>query len=229
MKDCSRCKKTLDESLFPKTGQQCQACLTAYHRAYRQTETYRQIKARYRNSEKGRVTERAREERPDVLEKRRIASASPQGRVNKAKYEATPKGKETRRRAILNYRQSDHGKAISKQRDAQRKFNPAWIEKKKVYDRRYRASEKGKAVHTAMTERRRARIKGTVSGKLTAAEWLAILKSNRYRCFYCKQKIRLTMDHVIPLSKGGEHRKENIVPACASCNSRKHDRLVMLL
>ena len=34
----------------------------------------------------------------------------------------------------------------------------------------------------------------------------------------------LTLDHVIPLARGGQHRVENLVAACKPCNSRKHAR-----
>lgn len=229
MKDCSACGLMLEEDQFRPRSRRCKPCQTEWFRAYRQTEAYRQVKARYRASEKGRATERTREERPDVLEKRRIASSSPQGRINKAKYEATEKGQATRSKAIKKYSSSAHGKAAQRKRDALRKYNPAWLEKKKVYERRYRKTEGGKAVHAAVTHRRRAAIAGTTDAPLTAVEWLAILKVNRYRCYYCKEKTKLSMDHVIPLSKGGEHRKENVVPACIPCNSRKNDRLTMLL
>ncbi len=43
-------------------------------------------------------------------------------------------------------------------------------------------------------------------------------------CYYCNRKVgrdRLTMDHVVPLSRGGKSRKGNIVAACKECNSRK--------
>jgi len=43
-------------------------------------------------------------------------------------------------------------------------------------------------------------------------------------CHYCGQKVgrkNLTMDHVVPLSRGGRSRKGNIVPACKSCNNKK--------
>jgi 5-methylcytosine-specific restriction enzyme A len=43
-------------------------------------------------------------------------------------------------------------------------------------------------------------------------------------CSYCGQKIphgELTMDHVIPLSRGGRSERINIVPACKDCNNKK--------
>lgn len=43
-------------------------------------------------------------------------------------------------------------------------------------------------------------------------------------CNYCGKKIpfsELTMDHVIPLSRGGTSERFNIVPACKDCNNKK--------
>ncbi|MEW6667188.1 MAG: HNH endonuclease [Thermodesulfobacteriota bacterium] len=43
-------------------------------------------------------------------------------------------------------------------------------------------------------------------------------------CYYCRRQVgsaHLTMDHVIPLSRGGKSRKGNIVPACKECNNKK--------
>ncbi len=43
-------------------------------------------------------------------------------------------------------------------------------------------------------------------------------------CHHCGQKfdpMDLTMDHLIPLSRGGKSNKKNCVPACKSCNSKK--------
>ncbi|MGE3680702.1 MAG: HNH endonuclease [Bdellovibrionales bacterium] len=46
-------------------------------------------------------------------------------------------------------------------------------------------------------------------------------------CQYCCQKFsekKLTVDHVIPLSKGGRHEWTNVVTACSECNNRKGDK-----
>jgi len=56
---------------------------------------------------------------------------------------------------------------------------------------------------------------------LTEEEWFFILWSHRYRCLCCGSEDDITMDHIIPLSKGGTHSMENIQPLCLSCNSRK--------
>jgi len=48
-----------------------------------------------------------------------------------------------------------------------------------------------------------------------------------YSCQYCSESLTrqlLTLDHVIPLSKGGKTCWENIVSSCAKCNSLKGDR-----
>lgn len=64
----------------------------------------------------------------------------------------------------------------------------------------------------------------TGGGDFTPAQWEKMKELYGHRCVYCHRKMkRLTMDHVIPISKGGPHTWENIVPACRVCNSRKHD------
>ncbi|MGK7914502.1 MAG: HNH endonuclease [Prochloraceae cyanobacterium] len=51
-----------------------------------------------------------------------------------------------------------------------------------------------------------------------------VLRRDKHQCQYCGSKKRLTIDHVIPLSKSGKHSWENVVIACEACNSRKGDR-----
>lgn len=61
-------------------------------------------------------------------------------------------------------------------------------------------------------------------------DWFLILEVFGHRCAYClRGDVKLTMDHVIPISKGGEHTSDNIIPACTSCNSKKNNRLIFTM
>src|SRR3990167_2857136 len=42
------------------------------------------------------------------------------------------------------------------------------------------------------------------------------------RCAYCRSDGDLTVDHVIPIARGGTNWPSNLRPACAACNSSKH-------
>jgi 5-methylcytosine-specific restriction endonuclease McrA len=44
-------------------------------------------------------------------------------------------------------------------------------------------------------------------------------------CVYCGDPAD-TLDHVVPLTKGGEHAVHNLVPACRACNCSKHNKLL---
>ena len=54
----------------------------------------------------------------------------------------------------------------------------------------------------------------------------AVLARDSWTCQYCgSERLGLTVDHVIPRSRGGESVWENIVASCAPCNRRKGNRL----
>ena len=58
--------------------------------------------------------------------------------------------------------------------------------------------------------------------KLTRIE---IFNRDHYTCMYCGKETRqLTLDHVIPRYRDGQHTWENVVSACVSCNRRKAGR-----
>lgn len=65
--------------------------------------------------------------------------------------------------------------------------------------------------------------------KYMAGNWRVTAKEiNRLYaapCFYCGQPSQ-HLDHVVPLSRGGEHRIGNLVGACAKCNLSKHDKFI---
>lgn len=82
-----------------------------------------------------------------------------------------------------------------------------------------------KAIHRQI---RRSRL-SAVGGSFTVGEWELLKKQYNYTCPCCKRiepDIKLTIDHVVPVVKGGSNNIENIQPLCGSCNSRKLTKVI---
>lgn len=45
-------------------------------------------------------------------------------------------------------------------------------------------------------------------------------------CAYCGSTGKSTIDHIVPLARGGKHEADNLTSACYSCNSSKKDKLL---
>lgn len=76
--------------------------------------------------------------------------------------------------------------------------------------------------------RRRARKKGN-GGNYTLPEWRALKLFFNYMCLCCKKQeplVKLTPDHIVPLSVGGRNDIANIQPLCMDCNMRKAAKTV---
>lgn len=120
----------------------------------------------------------------------------------------------------------DHYRKIEKRRRLKR--DPELM---KRYREKYHRSEHGKLQSRLATARRRVLMRGLLS-TFTRDDWLELVGRQR-RCYHCKKPFNTnrppTLDHLIPISRGGEHIKTNIVAACGSCNSIKSDKRVVLL
>lgn len=75
--------------------------------------------------------------------------------------------------------------------------------------------------------RRKALIAGAGVFQVSAKDWSKEVRRHGGRCFYCNSDGRMSMDHVVPISRGGRHSIGNLVPACITCNSSKRDRTIM--
>ncbi len=81
--------------------------------------------------------------------------------------------------------------------------------------RRWREANPGKV--REKDHRRRARKKGATIGPVDEA---AIHERDKV-CIYCGSDQDLTIDHLIPLARGGPHCQDNLAVACRRCNSSK--------
>ena len=64
---------------------------------------------------------------------------------------------------------------------------------------------------------------GEIEWSSSIREWLRE-KESPDRCIYCGSMERLTVDHMIPTSRGGPDHPDNAVMVCSHCNSSKGDR-----
>mgnify|MGYP001558909770 CR=1 FL=1 len=97
-------------------------------------------------------------------------------------------------------------------------------EKRLEYAKQYRKTDRGLAAQQRGLAKRRSAI-ALSRDQLTAGEWRTILAAYNHRCAYCgKSKDALEQDHYLPISKGGLHTADNVVPACRTCNAKKYTR-----
>jgi 5-methylcytosine-specific restriction endonuclease McrA len=73
----------------------------------------------------------------------------------------------------------------------------------------------------ASAARRRVRKQSAPGRGVSGKEWKEVFESTLGLCSYCNERKALALDHIEPLSRGGEHDPDNLTPACKSCNCAK--------
>jgi 5-methylcytosine-specific restriction endonuclease McrA len=112
---------------------------------------------------------------------------------------------------------------IERRRDAARKF------RMRHPDHVNRWRLKHPHLSRAGGHRYRAR-KAAAPGSHSVGEWLAKVEYYGWKCRYCGKPLSastLTLDHAVPLSRGGSNWPSNLLPACGSCNSIKNTKTFM--
>jgi len=122
-----------------------------------------------------------------------------------------------------DYHKKYRDKNIKKRKKYSREYRDKNINKEKERMRKYRQTAVGKEKRKIYTNNYRSK-KRNNGGNFTKNEWEYIKWLYNYRCAMCQKKIKLTIDHIIPISKNGRNDFNNIQPLCLKCNCSKQDK-----
>lgn len=106
-------------------------------------------------------------------------------------------------------------------------YAAANAERVRAYQKAYRQSPEGRLARRNCDNRRRAQ-KRNLEATATNAEIKSLMLGATH-CAYCRAPFsadkKPTLDHVIPLSKGGAHSIGNLAAACMPCNLEKGSKM----
>jgi len=117
----------------------------------------------------------------------------------------------------INLREKEILEKIMSQKRYKRYSNPEYYHK-------YYSTERGKTIILNAIHRRKA-IMNKIKSSLTKEQLQK--KREQKKCAYCGLKKKLTIEHITPVSKKGEHSEENITMVCKSCNSSKGNKRII--
>jgi len=140
--------------------------------------------------------------------------------VQSRAYRNTPKGRRVSFECVARWRKTPRGREWYRISNRKCSVTERGKECKRKANKKYLATPKGK-MHSRRHEAKRRQIEGS-RNDFSLIDWQNVKTRFYNSCAYCLSTTKkLAMDHLVPLSRGGSHIKENIVPSCKSCNSRK--------
>lgn len=206
VKKCTKCFRVKQLSNFAKNARnktngcqpKCKECNKAYYLANQERVKARVAKDYFDNHE-------------SKLERRRELSLRPDAKKKKAAQDKA---------YYLNNKEgiSEYHKEWSKaNRQRLRDYWHEWYHKNLTHTRMY---------YRVLTQKRRAAIRKNGNNTLTLEQVMKLFDNHPY-CEYCnKVDCKLTIDHVIPISKGGQNYLGNVTIACETCNFSKGNKLL---
>jgi 5-methylcytosine-specific restriction endonuclease McrA len=194
MKQCHGCLQTLPDDQFRRYRNTCRTCGGAEFKNYRLNHIA-ELSAKvkkYSKEHRAHLNELARQWRKD----------------NPQKY------REQKRKYRERHREQ--------KREANAKWQRENLDKAYASIKVWKQNNKSKL---AVYEANRRACKTTARGSFTLEEWEALKSKYQHMCLCCKRcepEIKLVIDHIIPVIRGGLSDISNIQPLCQSCNARKH-------
>lgn len=207
-KRCTRCGETKPRSEFSQGKSQCKPCVAANVRERRHTDPdfhQRQLESQRASWHRHRADPAFTEQqRTRLREYQRVQLKNPEWKAKRRAYYHA-----------YNQRPDQRAKGTDRFR--------AYRHKRQQNDPNYHAHLMDLAKRGQ--HKRRARLAAS-GGSYTQTEWLWLCALYDHRCVRCGVDGSLSVDHVVPLSKGGRNTIDNLQPLCRSCNSRKHTQTI---
>jgi hypothetical protein len=231
LKKCTTCGEIKPVTMFTKDKSKrdglcsrCAACRKRYRDAHKKEE--KAYNKKYRNENKDVLKENRKkycEDHPDEVKacgKKYREEHKEQIKINKKRYNDAHK-EEGKKRCKL-YREAHK----EEMRTYYIKYSKENVDKIKKSMWIYQHTPNGKLAMKNTNHRRRVNQNNTpLHNQPTLAQCDKIIESQNNRCALCgrifSDELKPTMDHIVPLSKGGPHSSDNIQALCHSCNSSK--------
>jgi 5-methylcytosine-specific restriction endonuclease McrA len=245
-KKCSKCQKEISVDLFVTCtrnksgiGSTCKACHNIENKDSR--EKYPDRWNNWYKVNKQRVdaqTKAYREKHPEVVKKsakKYSATHAEQKAEYGKRYNAEHK-EENHNRYLLNFTKYAIAskERYEKNKESIKQYYQEWLNKNREkkalkdseYGKKYRKEHPEKSKE--YDHRRRAKLKQVGGDGFTKEEWAQLKNDYNHLCAYCGKRKPLTIDHVVPIDRGGLHDISNMIPACKSCNSGKQAKPLLI-
>jgi 5-methylcytosine-specific restriction endonuclease McrA len=201
-----------------------------YYLAHREAKLQYQTEYGANNADRIRGAAKERRKRnADVIKAKRLANRES---FNARKRAWHQKNRESQLAAMRRYRE-EHADEMAAYRATYYATNTEkccalsrdWhYRNREQNNQRSRQWHKENPIESKALKYKRRRREQEAVHSLTTSEWQAICRYFDYRCLKCGRRepeIKLTIDHVIPLSKDGSTTAANVQPLCARCNTSK--------
>lgn len=211
-KTCSKCGETKPLEMFSKNRNtkdglqtQCKACNAAYQAANRE-----------------RISQRLKERRKTHGDQMRAQSRASWAKHREKRLEWHRKHYQENKAAYAEYHKKRYPLIAERKRAVSKKWREDNPERYRQQMRDWLVANLDK--HNEHSRQRRARLRDATIAEVTNRDIRRLMSSP---CLYCGSHENITVDHVVPLARGGSHAIGNLVPACKTCNSRKKDSFIV--
>ena len=212
-KICTKCKKDIvrtseffvvDKRNPDGLGAECRVCANLRHKEYQRK--FPEISKMYRESHKEQLKKNKHEYYLKTIEHHKV--------MRHKNYE---EHRENYVQRATEWKKNNPDKVTASSHKRYEKVK----EHHKELTRRWKQDHKEE--RNIAWQARRAK-KKSLEYSLTPEQWEQTKIYFENKCCYCGKEQKLTQDHFVPLEKNGEYSRNNILPACQTCNSSKANK-----